>query len=297
MDKRFIQFISQQKGFSPHTVLAYERDLEQWREYLASTYEMNLLEAKTEQMRSWLVCLVEDYDLAAASIARKISTLRSFYKFSRKHLPGVFDPTSGIRAPKIGKRLPTVVSSEELRILLDELEFSSDFLGRRDHLMLEVFYQTGMRRAELLGLKWEDLMLDQNSVRVYGKRSKERWITISQGLIREWLLFQEVFEKQFNTMEWPIFVQKNGRKMDPKIVYEIVNHYLGFTHTEKRSPHVLRHSFATHMLDKGADLQSIKELLGHSSLAATQVYTHTSIERIKSVYNQAHPRSHKTKEL
>ncbi len=297
MHKRFLQYLSQQKGFSPHTILAYEQDLEQWSSYLLSTYEMNSLQAKTEQMRSWLVCLVEDYNLAASSIARKISSLRSFYKFARKHLPDLSDPTSGIRAPKIGKRLPTVVSSEELRILLDELEFTNDFNGKRDHLILEVFYQTGMRRAELVGLEWKDLIIDQHAIRVFGKRSKERWITLSSSLFAELLAFCESYENEVGRKDGPIFIQKNGRKLDPKIVYEIVNHYLSFTHSEKRSPHVLRHSFATHMLDKGADLQSIKELLGHSSLAATQVYTHTSIERIKSVYNQAHPRSHKSKEL
>ena len=296
MVQRFLQFVSQQKGYSPHTVLAYENDLAQWNDYVTDTYEQDLLDTSPDQLRSWLVCLVEDFGLAPISISRKISTLRSFYKFAKKHIPNLKDPTTGVKPPKSGKRLPSVVSAQEMRLLLDEIEFMPDFIGMRDHLILEMFDQTGIRRAELLGLEWKDIILDQRSIRVYGKRRKERWIPLSPSMIQETLLFRASYEDLLKRDDGPIFVQKNGRKMNPKIVYEIVNHYLGFTHSEKRSPHVLRHSFATHMLDKGADLQSIKELLGHSSLAATQVYTHTSIERIKSVYNQAHPRSHKSKE-
>jgi integrase/recombinase XerC len=202
------------------------------------------------------------------------------------------DPTLVVRSPKQRKRLPKVVSERELTALLDSDVFPKTYDGLRDRCALEVLYRTGMRRSELVGLSWADIDRDQREVRVLGKRSKIRLLPLDH----EMLALLDELRGHPERPEGPdtasaIFLNSSGRRMTPALVYSAVRHYLAFTHSEKRSPHVLRHSFATHMLSAGADLQEIRDLLGHSGLAATQVYTQTSIERLKAVFNRAHPRA------
>lgn len=290
--EQFIRYLQFEKRFSPNTVTAYKKDLYQFSEFIIS-FEPNLLAITHQQVRNWIVSLM-DQGLEPKSINRKISSLRSFYKFLQREGHLKSSPMLHVKAPKIPKRLPVVITEQKMDSLLDGLNlFSDDFDGIRNRLILELLYGTGMRLAELVGLKDDDVDVYENQIKVLGKRNKERIIPISKVLTQLITDYQKLkLNQNFNTKSSALIVTKEGRDAYPKFIYRIVNSILSVISTqEKKSPHVLRHSFATTLLNRGADLNAIKELLGHSSLAATQVYTHNSVEKLKSIYKQAHPKA------
>ena len=290
--ERFIQYLQFEKRFSPNTVTAYKNDLDQFSQFLVS-FQTELLNVTHQHVRTWIVSLMDD-GIEARTINRKISSLRSFYKFlQREDLIGN-SPMIYVRAPKIPKRLPIVITEQKMDILLDAQDvFSNDFQGIRDRLIVELLYGTGMRLSELVNLSDHDINRYEQQIKVLGKRNKERIIPISKSLTK--LIGDYQFQKlnqNFDTKSSALIVTNQGNKVYAKFIYRTVNLVLSFISThDKKSPHILRHSFATSLLNRGADLNAIKELLGHSSLAATQVYTHNSVEKLKSIYKQAHPKA------
>jgi integrase/recombinase XerC len=272
---------------------SYERDIRQFSDYLQEVYHVNDARAVVDVMiRSWLAELM-DQGLVPKTINRKISSLKSFFKFLMRQEYIHLNPTLKIQGPKQNKRLPSFIEERKMDMLL-ETETDDDFEGVRNQLILELFYATGIRRAELIGLLISNVNLASQQIKVLGKRNKERIIPVSANLIQQF----EVYFKWRDTIVdngkdagW-VFLTKKGEKMYPKLVYRIVNTYLSTVSTQsKKSPHVLRHTFATHMLNNGADLNAVKELLGHASLSATQIYTHNTIEKLKKIYQQAHPKA------
>lgn len=290
--ERFSSYLKFEKRFSAHTLSAYLNDLSQFDHFL-STHRQDLSSASHQMVRSWMVELM-DSGLNPRSINRKLSSVRKFYKFlEREKLIGS-NPTSLVKSAKTADRLPVVVSPQKLNILLDNpASFSADFEGKRDKLVLELLFGTGIRVSELLYLRESDINFYEQTLRVLGKRNKERIIPLNTGLLREIKEYlHEKSEQDFGNFSGRLIVKTDGKDVYPGLIYMIVKKYLGLITTNpKRSPHVLRHSFATSLLDNGADLNAIKELLGHASLAATQVYTHNSVEKLKLIYKQAHPRA------
>lgn len=288
----FITYLKYEKRYSPNTVLAYQKDLEQFSFFVEQQFGLvDLLQISHIQIRSWLATIKQE-GIESRSINRKISSLKSFFKFlQRKGLIQKL-PTSKIISPKAKKRLPIFVREEEMQDLLNHQKFSNDFKGRTNWLILELLYQTGMRKSELIHLKLNRVDLGSKQLRVIGKGNKERIIPISQELslaIQDYVLLRSNLA---NIESDNLLVLASGKDLYPKYVYTIVRNYLGqFTTLSKRSPHVLRHTFATHLLNNGAELNAVKELLGHASLAATQIYTHNSIQKLKNVYKKAHPKS------
>ncbi len=293
MVEGFLKYLQYEKRFSVHTIDAYKVDLEQFSVFLQSQYE--IVEPAIIQhihIRSWAVALMEQ-KYSASSIRRKLSTLKSYFRFLQREQVITRSPMLQVSLPKLGKRLPSVVPEQYLEQMLNAIDPADDYEKLRNQLVVELCYLTGMRRGELLNLKVSDLNLSAFTIKVLGKGNKERLIPISHAmatLLRQYLdLRQQTFP---NTSELALLLTKDGKAAYPKLIYRIVKEALStITTQEKRSPHVLRHSFATHLSDHGADLNAIKELLGHSSLAATQIYTHHSIERLKKIYQQAHPKS------
>lgn len=285
----FIQYLKVEKRYSPHTITAYTSDLEDFTDYLSANYSQNDLSGVDSQMiRSWVVRLMEQ-DMDPRSVNRKITTLKSLYKFLQKRHPGLTNPMNRILSPKTSKRLPVFVEEDKMELLLEKMEFGQDFSGLRDRLILEMLYGTGMRLSELLGLKLGDIDLQRDQLKVLGKRNKERILPIHRELKS---LLEQYLSKRCEMAGDELLLTDKGKKVYEKFVYRVVNMYLSqVTTADKKSPHVLRHTFATHMLNKGADLNAIKELLGHANLAATQVYTHNTIEKLKNVHKQAHPRA------
>ena len=289
----FLQHIKYEKRLSHHTVTAYEGDLKQFSAFLLFQYEFKEPEKADFQMiRSWIVALVDE-KIENRSINRKIATLRTFYNFLLRHKAITTDPMLKIKALKTDKTLPKYVEEKPMENLLDDMEFSDDFSGLRDKLVLELLYGTGMRLAELIGLKITDLNLYNNTLVVLGKRNKQRIIPVNKSLveaIKKYLTLRtDIIDDTTNTY---LIVTESGTQAYPMFIQRLVKKYLSLvTSLEQRSPHVLRHTFATHLLNRGADLNAIKDLLGHTSLAATQVYTHNSIEKLKKVFKQAHPKA------
>lgn len=289
----FLQHIKYEKRLSHHTVTAYEGDLKQFSAFLLFQYEFKEPEKADFQMiRSWIVALVDE-KIENRSINRKIATLRTFYNFLLRHKAITTDPMLKIKALKTDKTLPKYVEEKPMENLLDDMEFSDDFSGLRDKLVLELLYGTGMRLAELIGLKITDLNLYNNTLMVLGKRNKQRIIPVNKSLveaIKKYLTLRtDIIDDTTNTY---LIVTDSGTQAYPMFIQRLVKKYLSLvTSLEQRSPHVLRHTFATHLLNRGADLNAIKDLLGHTSLAATQVYTHNSIEKLKKVFKQAHPKA------
>lgn len=275
-----------------HTVISYSRDLDQFEIYLGEVYELNdLLEAGHQMVRSWIVKLME-VGITARTINRKLSTLKSFYKYSLRQGEITKNPMNKVVAPKTAKKLPEFVEQDKMQLLFRDDVFSDDFASLRDRLMLELLYATGIRLSELVGLKESDV--SANAIKVLGKRNKERIIPVGNFLME--LIQNYLNKKKEISLEQNehLLVTDRGDKLYDKFVYRKVNYYLGvITTANKKSPHVLRHTFATHMLNNGADLNAIKELLGHANLSATQVYTHNTIEKLKNVHSQAHPRAQK----
>lgn len=293
MDRKesFLQYISTEKRYSRNTVISYRNDMNQFFEWMQLNHpDVSPEDAKTSQVRGWMVSLIEG-GCVASTVHRKISALRSFYNYMRRHGYSNADPMSGLKLPKKPRQLPSFVTEEALDRLLDDYKFGDNFPGIRDRTIVEFLYLTGMRRSELISLRDEDVDLSSGQVRVIGKRGKQRVIPVASGFIKTLRLYLDARKQEGFAGEW-FFITDRGNKMYDKGVYNIVRRYLSMVTTiEKRSPHVLRHTFATQMLNRGADLNSIKELLGHASLSATQVYTHNTFEQLKKVYKQAHPRA------
>jgi integrase/recombinase XerC len=289
--ERFIRYVRYEKRFSPHTIKAYETDLLQFQTFL-TTYETTLAEATHTLVRSWVMECMEA-STGAKSINRKISSLRSFYKFLQRE--GLVDknPMAQVQAPKIPKRLPVIVEETKLDTLLDdESLFKPGFEGLRDRVVLEVLYGTGIRLAELLGLKNSDIDDYNQQIKVLGKRNKERIIPLAKPLYALLKVYIDQKNELGFTSTDKLIVTDKGTAAYPQLIYRLVKQALGEVSTQdKKSPHILRHSFATALLNKGAELTAIKELLGHANLSATQVYTHNSIEKLKSIYKQAHPKA------
>lgn len=291
MQGPFIQYLRSEKRFSKHTVLAYENDLNQFLFYLDEVYEINdLNDVNDKIVRSWMVHL-SDLGLSARSINRKLSTLKSFYRFSCNNGFSKLNPLVNVIGPKQEQRLPEFVDEKEMMKLFLNISFENDFKGTRDKIILDLFYQTGMRLSELRGLKIKDVDFSQKVLKVLGKRNKERLIPLHEGMLNE--LKKYIIEREgfVDKEEEALIIDNKGSKCNEKFVYRTVNSYLStITLTTKKSPHIIRHTFATHMLNRGADLNTIKEILGHANLAATQVYTHNSIDKLKAIYKQAHPK-------
>lgn len=289
----FLRYIEYEKRYSPKTVISYSGDLKQFQEYLISIYEIHhLQEADFGIIRSWIVSLV-DKGLGSKSINRKIATLRSYYKFLMRSGVIEKDPTLRIKAPKVKKALPVFVEEQSLIKLLDQVEYPQDFEGQRDKIVLELLYGTGIRLSELLGLLESDIDLHGGTIRVLGKGNKERIIPLNKSLIPEVENYVQLKKSTADVAgNTKLITTNKGKDAYPMLIYRIVKKYLPLvTSIDKKSPHVLRHSFATHLLDKGADLNAIKELLGHANLAATQVYTHNSLDKLKAIFKQAHPKA------
>lgn len=287
---RFFNFLQYEKRYSPHTLLSYKNDINQYVNFLSQEIEISFLEATHQHIRSWMVSLL-DTGIEPRTIARKISALRSFYKFLIKEEALVANPVLKVQVPKIAKRLPGFIEQEKIITLLDHHMVADDFSSLRDQLIIEMLFGTGIRLSELIGIKIKDISIESKTVKVLGKRNKERIIPITTTLLNLIVKYLDQRKINYNNSDHLIVTNK-GLGVYPKFIYRKVNQYLSLvTAQEKRSPHVLRHSFATSLLNQGADINAIKELLGHSSLAATQVYTHNSIERIKLIYKQAHPKA------
>lgn len=289
--ERFNNYLQYEKRLSVHTLTAYQKDLHQFSEFLA-LQELALDELKASHIRSWIMELM-DAGLDAKSVNRKISALRTYFKFLQRESLVDQNPMSQIQAPKIAKRLPVVVEEHKLNTLLDDTDyFSDDFPGLRDKVVMELLFATGMRLAELLSLQDQDIDTYQEQIIVLGKRSKQRIIPLTKPLIALLKHYIEEKKRLFGQHVTALILTDKGKKSYPVQIQRIVNEMLGKVSThQKKSPHVLRHSFATSLLNRGADLNAIKELLGHANLSATQVYTHNSVERLKSVYKQAHPKA------
>ncbi len=289
----FIEYLQYQKRASKHTITAYQKDLEQFAQFLKDWLKVDtLIDANHKQIRAWIL-LLNDEKKTPKTIQRKLATLRSFYKFLLSQELISTDPTSKVLNLKVGKRLPQVVQEQQIQQLFEKTDFSQDYKEQRDQLILELLYGTGIRRAELTHLTINDLDFARKVIIIHGKGNKQRLIPCVPSLQAMIEVFIVIREKTFpNTNHCQLFLTNKGEPIYEELVYRVVNQYLSqVTTIEQRSPHTLRHSFATHLLDAGAPLNDIKELLGHSSLAATQIYTHNSIEKLLKVYQQAHPKA------
>jgi integrase/recombinase XerC len=294
--ERFLDYLRYEKRFSPHTLTAYESDLGQFVEFLQKTYELSdPAEIRHTHIRSWMVDLMGRGNVPR-SINRKLSCLKSFFKFLRRQGDLTTNPMLKVIPPKTGKRLPVFVPEKSMSLLFEQVDFGEGHAGLRDRLVMEVLYCTGVRQSELIGLKSADVDFSTNNIKVYGKGGKERLIPIARHLAElaaRYIELRQAFYPGNDVAN--LILNDKGKPLTSGFVYNMVKRYLSIVTTvEKRSPHVLRHSFATHLSNGGADLNAIKELLGHSSLASTQVYTHNSIEKLKKVYHQAHPKAEST---
>ena len=289
----FLDHLRFQKRYSNNTCIAYENDLSAFSTFLDINYEITDVQSvKTTYIRSWLAEIKEN-EITSRTINRKISSLRSFFKYLLKQEVIKVNPATTITSPKVPKRLPQFVEEKDTNTLLHDLEFEPNFKGQTEKLIIQILYNTGIRKAELINLKEHNIDKSNRQLKVLGKGNKERIIPLSQELIE--IIFDYIEEKRklHGRLEHGLLcVSATGKALDPKAVYNIVKkHLTEVTTIDKRSPHILRHTFATHLMNKGADLNAVKELLGHSSLAATQVYTHNTIEKLKDVYKKAHPKA------
>ena len=289
---KFIEYITFEKRYSQHTIHAYTKDLQQFSDFLSEQFAISdVKKVGHQQIRSWMVHLMDE-GLSERSVLRKLSTLKSYYKYLQRAGLSDHNPTLVVIPPKTPKRNPVFVDETKMNDLFETVEFADDLNGVRDKLILEVFYSTGIRLAELIELKTSDISFQKRTIKVHGKRNKERLIPFTKNTeesIKTYLGRKDM--EGLGSTEY-LFVTDKGQKLYPRLVYRIVNKYLGMVTTQgNKSPHVLRHTFATHMLNNGAELNAIKEFLGHANLAATQVYTHNTVEKLKKVYKQAHPRA------
>lgn len=289
----FFKYLQYEKRYSPHTLTSYHTDLGQFADYLQQVYQItDAAEADHTIIRSWILTLVQQ-NIKPRSINRKIACLRSYYRFLMAQERIKVNPMLRIKAPKAAKKLPAFVQEEPFNNLLDNFTFEDTFEGQRDRLILELLYGTGIRLAELINIELTDVERRAKTVRVLGKGNKERIVPLNDSVmlaLDAYLAEKSHFLGDNNSIK--LLVTNKARPLYPKFVYRVVKKYISLiTTSEHNSPHVLRHSFATHLLNKGADLNAIKDLLGHASLAATQVYTHNSIEQLKSIFEKAHPKA------
>ncbi len=292
----FIKYLKYEKRYSKHTVISYQTDLTQFQDFLASKFNLDIHKTTSTHVREWIFFLHEK-GLSARSINRKITSIKVFFKFLIKQSIVAINPATSIPSIKGEKKLPEFIDEKGIDALFDKIlaDVTGDYSLLRDKAMLLTFYYTGMRLSELINLKKLDIDFQNLTIKVIGKRNKERHIPITKKFANFLKFFLSETEKKFNfthKYNYYIFLTDKGNKAYPKFVYRKVNNYLSnITTLHKRSPHILRHTFATHMLNRGADLNAIKEILGHANLAATQIYTHNTIEKLKKAYNKSHPRS------
>ena len=292
----YANYLSLEKKYSPHTITAYTKDLQVFSDFCSITYDSYLIQdCSYSQIRSWIVQLLEE-GVGNRTVNRKVASLKSYYKFLLKTEQIKISPLLKHKALKVAKKVQVPFSDKEMIEVLSQLQFEDTFEGKRDRLIIELFYATGMRKAELIGLKVSDIDLNNNTVKVLGKRNKERIIPLIASLKGKVCGYLKV-RNSVLTDESPLnlFLTSKGAKVYDSLVYRIINLYFSMASSKlKKSPHVLRHTFATHLLNEGADLNAVKELLGHTSLAATQVYVHSSMSKLKEVYQNSHPRNNKT---
>ncbi len=291
--KQFIDYIKLEKRYSNYTVQAYNTDLLQFVEFITELYQVDVLQAQFVMIRAWIVHLNANH-ISKRSINRKITSLRSFYKYHLSHRHIDANPVTKISLLKTDKSLPDYVEEESMELLFTEVDFGNDYQGVLDKTLIELLYSTGIRLSELVNLKYADVDWQSSQIKVLGKRNKERIIPLTPSILQQ----MKTYNQQRNNCltqgldQNYYFLTQKGQKIYNKYVYRQIKSYLSLVTTiSKKSPHVLRHTFATHLLNKGADLNAIKEILGHASLAATQVYTHNSIDKLKNIYKQAHPRA------
>jgi integrase/recombinase XerC len=287
----FINYLKYEKRNSSHTVTAYKKDLDQFVSFcteMVGEFDIKRVDAKL--VRSWIVTLMEQ-EYTPRSVSRKVSTIKAFYRFLMKNEVVENNPATNIPVPKIRKKLPNFVEENNLSHLLDDGYFTDDFKGIRDKLIITLLYGTGIRLAELLTLRERDFDTKGYLIKVLGKRQKERIIPYPRSINQLLQQYLEIRNREIGNSQVALLVTEKGNPVYEKLIYRVVNKYLEMvTSLEKKSPHVLRHSYATHLLNNGADLNAVKELLGHSNLSATQVYTHTTFEKLHTIYKQAHPR-------
>lgn len=290
----YLAYLRYEKRSSEHTVVSYQNDIVQFTDFLQNiNSSVDLLAVTPDKIRAWVIHLAEE-EITSRSINRKLSALRSFYHYHTRIGNISNSPMDTISAPKLSKRLPCFLEENETEKLFGPDLFSNTYQGWRDRTIIELFYATGIRISELINLTFDKVNLYDNTIKVLGKRNKEREIPFGNTFKNCYQSYVNFYDEKFNghTKSSYIFVTDKANKVYPKFVYSIVRKYLDMvTAIDKRSPHVLRHTFATHLLNRGADINAIKEILGHSSLSATQVYTHNSIEKLKSIYQTAHPRA------
>jgi integrase/recombinase XerC len=292
MIESFLNYLRFEKRFSPHTVLSYQNDLTQFETFLKTTFEEEPSQASYGLVRSWIVQLSE-LKLDPLSINRKIASLRSYYKFLLRQNVIQKSPMAKIKVLKTRKKLPHFVKESEMVSVLDQRPFDDSLAGWRQRLVLELLYGTGMRLSELINLRENQVNLNERTIKVLGKRNKERVIPFADSLVPIITGYRAVRNREIPMQDHGLLlVNDTGGRCYPMLIYRLVRKHLGeFTSVEKKSPHVLRHSYATHLLNKGAEINAVKDLLGHSSLAATQVYTHNSMEKLKKVFEKAHPKA------
>ncbi|MDH6251112.1 integrase/recombinase XerC [Chryseobacterium sp. H1D6B] len=292
---KFLEYLQLEKRYSPHTITSYKKDLEDFSHfYMKTESSEDISKADKKIIRNFIVELSEN-DISKRSINRKLSSLRSFYVFLLKIGEIKVSPTESISSLKFYAEKQIPMSQEEMQVLNDRV--FGEVADKLDQCIMEVLYQTGIRKAELCGLLFENTDLHRNELKIIGKGNKERVVPVSPDLVGLLNNYLEIRNPQDEYKSY-FFVNKKGKKLSEKFVYVVVNKYLSLvTSKQKRSPHILRHSFATHVLDNGAEISKVKKILGHSSLASTQVYTNANIEQLKKVFNQAHPRASKKEEL
>jgi len=287
----FLNYLSNEKRCSLHTMRSYATDLQQFEQYLTQHHKGTAIaQVSSGMIRQWMVQMMEAGN-SSRTIVRKLSSLKAFFKYLLRQKIVDRNPLDKITTPKISKRLPVFVEEQHMDILLDEVSFGEDFEGVRNRLMIATFYYTGIRLSELIQLNVNDVDLSNRTMKVMGKRSKERIIPLPPAFRDE--LEQYLHLRQQQTISVPkLFVTNKGKALYPRLVQRVVKHFLSLvTPVSKKSPHVIRHTFATQLLNRGASLNAIKELLGHANLSATQIYTHNTIEKLHKIYKQAHPRA------
>ncbi len=289
----FLDYLKFQKRYSRHTIISYQNDLKDFFDFIESKYgNLSLNEITATLVRSWLADLKFN-KIASKSINRKISTLKSFFKYQLRKETIVVSPMATIVSLKVSKRLPSFIGEKEIETLFKHVAFPDTWEGKTNRLLLQIFYQTGMRLSELINLKELQIDTGNSNLKVVGKGNKERIIPVNKELLNDIFIYLiDKKTKEVNVDAEYLLINEKGKKLQPKYVYNKVKEYLGYVTTNQRkSPHILRHSFATHLTNNGADINAVKELLGHSSLAATQIYTHNSIQKLKDIHKRSHPKS------
>lgn len=292
--EKFLQYIKYEKAYSSHTFISYQTDMKQFSAFVEQQKgRFNPPDITSTDIREWVLSIMND-GVGARSVNRKLTTLRTFFHYMMKEGIVEKDPMVKVKPPKMQKRLPVFLREEQMETLLDgdQNVFPDDYEGKRDKLIIEMFYNLGVRLSELINIKDSDIDFDRKTVRVTGKRNKQRYIPFGNSLKSDILAYVNDRNTEVGQGDGWLFLRKNGEQLYPVLVWRVVEKYITSVSTlSKRSPHVLRHTFATAMLNNGADIDAVKELLGHANLAATEVYTHTTFERLRTIYKQAHPRA------